>query len=112
MPAPTKSNFSHPNGSSHSSKNMTVDELAVGGHTFRRVTIEPGWRWTKDPGPVVGTETCQDDHLIYMLKGRMTARSNSGEEAEFAAGDLAHIPSGHDGWTVGDEPASWIDIPH
>src|ERR1700683_419867 len=112
MAAPTKSNFAKPDQSSHPTKNMAVDTLALGGHTFHRVTIQPGWRWTKDLGPVVGTDTCQMDHLIYLLSGRVVVRADSGEEVEFAAGDLASIPPGHDGWTVGDEAAVWIDIPH
>lgn len=112
MAAPTKSNFSKPDESAHPTKNMTVDTLTLGAQTFRRVTIQPGWRWTKDLAPVVGTETCQMDHRLYMLSGRMTARADSGEEVEFAAGDLASIPPGHDGWTVGNEPAVWIEIPH
>lgn len=112
MAAPTKANFAKPDGSSHPTENMMVDELAVGGHAFRRVTIQPGWRWTKDLAPLVGTATCQMEHLLYMLSGRMTARADSGEEVEYAAGDLASIPPGHDGWTVGDEPAVWIEIPH
>ena len=112
MAAPTKSNFDQPDQTSHPTDNMTVDTVELGGHTLRRVTVQPGWRWTKDLGPVVGTEICQEDHLLYMLNGRMAARSDSGEEVEYSAGDLAHIPPGHDGWTVGDEPAAWVDIPH
>lgn len=112
MAAPTKANFTKPAQAVHPTENMTVDTFELGGHTLRRVTVEPGWRWTKDLAPVVGTETCQEKHLLYVLSGRMVARSNDGEEAEYAAGDLAHIPPGHDGWTVGDEPAVWIDLPH
>jgi len=112
MPTPTKSNFSHPNESAHPTANMAVDTVELGGRTFRRVTIQPGWRWTTDLALVVGTKTCRMEHLLYMLSGRMAVRADSGEEVEFAAGDLAHIPPGHDGWTVGDEPASWVEIPH
>ncbi len=112
MAAPTKSNFAKPDQTMHPTENMTVDTVELGGHTFYRVTIQPGWRWTKDLAPVVGTKTCQMDHLLYILSGRVAARADSGEEVEFAGGDLASIPPGHDGWTVGDEPAVWIEIPH
>src|ERR1700683_365027 len=112
MAAPTKSNFYKPDGSMHPTKNMTVDTLALGGHTFYRITIQPGWRWTKDLGPVVGTDTCRMEHLLYVLSGHMTVRADRGEEGEYPAGALAWTPPGHDGWTVGDEPAVWIEIPH
>jgi hypothetical protein len=29
---------------------------------------------------------------------------------EFRQGDLVFIPPGHDGWTVGDEPAVFLQI--
>jgi quercetin dioxygenase-like cupin family protein len=112
MAAPTKSSFSKPDQTAHPTKNMTVDIVTLGDRKFHRVTIQPGWRWTKDLGPVVGAETCQTEHLLYMLSGRMTVHSDSGEEVDYTTGDLASIPPGHDGWTVGDEPAVWIEIPH
>jgi hypothetical protein len=37
---------------------------------------------------------------------------DDGQELDFAAGDIAHIPPGHDGWGVGDEPTVWLEIPH
>jgi hypothetical protein len=35
---------------------------------------------------------------------------NDGTETIFHAGDFGVIPSGHDGWVVGDEPAVIIDF--
>jgi uncharacterized cupin superfamily protein len=49
-------------------------------------------------------------HVGYMLSGRLTARMNDGTEMEFGAGDLVYIPPGHDGWTIGDEPAVMLQI--
>jgi uncharacterized RmlC-like cupin family protein len=112
MAAPIKANFSKPDQTAQPTKNMTVEIVTIGKYKFHRVTIQPGWRWTKDLGPIIGAEICQEEHLLYMLSGRMAARSESGEEVEYAAGDLANIPPGHDGWTVGEEPATWIEIPH
>jgi len=37
---------------------------------------------------------------------------NDGQEVEFVPGDIAVIPPGHDGWTVGSKPAVWLEIPH
>ena len=111
MAAPTKANFAKPDQTMRPTENMTVEVVALGGHKFHRVTVQPGWRWTKDLGPVIGADTCHDEHLLYVLSGRVVVHADSGEEVEFAGGDLASIPPGHDGWTVGDEPAVWIQIP-
>jgi hypothetical protein len=37
---------------------------------------------------------------------------DNGKEEEFGAGDMGAIPPGHDGWTVGDKPAVWLEISH
>jgi quercetin dioxygenase-like cupin family protein len=44
-----------------------------------------------------------------MVSGRMRV-THEGTEEEFGPGDLGHIPPGHDGWVVGDEPAVYLDI--
>jgi hypothetical protein len=33
-----------------------------------------------------------------------------GEEFDLKTGDVATLPSGHDGWVVGQEPAVMIDF--
>src|SRR3712207_9301798 len=38
------------------------------------------------------------------------SRMDDGEEFEFGAGEAFYIPPGHDGWTVGSEPAVILDI--
>lgn len=87
--------------------------IKVGGKQLFRMTAQPGWKWTLDLGPIVGTETCQMDHLLYVISGRMMVKlDSSGEELELGPGDTAHIPPGHDGWGLGDEPTVWIEIPH
>jgi len=35
---------------------------------------------------------------------------DDGQELEFGAGEAFYIPPGHDGWTVGSEPAVVLDI--
>ena len=37
-------------------------------------------------------------------------RMDDGEELEFGTGDAIHIPPGHDGWVVGDEPYVGVDV--
>jgi hypothetical protein len=35
---------------------------------------------------------------------------DDGSEQVFGPGDVSHVPPGHDGWLVGNEPAVIIDI--
>ncbi|MEI2702218.1 MAG: cupin domain-containing protein [Baekduia sp.] len=60
--------------------------------------------------PLAGTDTCQVEHIGYVLEGRMTVRMDSGAEHEFRAGEAFHMPPGHDAWTVGDEPCKLLDF--
>lgn len=92
--------------------NVKVDVVTVGGLQFQRITAEPGWKWSKHLKPVVKTESCEKHHVIYMISGRLSARMNDGKEEEFGPGEIAVVSPGHDGWTVGNEPAVWLEIPH
>ena len=82
-----------------------VGPLVVGrGH------LEPGWRWSVDIRPIVGTSSCMLHHVHVLLAGRLGARLDDGEEATFEAGDVFDIPPGHDAWVIGDEPVELLDI--
>jgi len=91
---------------------MRMEGVTMRGLPIRRITVEPGWQWSKHVKPILKTENCQQDHLLVMISGRVRVRMNDGKEEEFGPGDVGSIPPGHDGWTVGDKPAVWIEIPH
>ncbi|HET8785622.1 MAG TPA: adenylate/guanylate cyclase domain-containing protein [Candidatus Limnocylindrales bacterium] len=83
----------------------------VGGLAIGRAILEPGWRWSEDVKPIVGTEWCEVHHLQLVISGRLAVRLADSDEAdEFVAGDLIDIPPGHDAWVVGDEPTDLIDL--
>ena len=82
-----------------------IGPLVVG-----RAQLEPGWRWSVDLRPVVGTASCMVHHLQVLLSGRLGVRMDDGEEAEFGPLDTFEIPPGHDTWVVGDEPVDLLDI--
>lgn len=107
----SKKNFQNPDESATPAETVTVETIKFGDVMVQKVTAKPGWVWTKDLAPIMKTETCQRHHLIYMLSGRLASRMIDGAELEFAAGDIGDIPPGHDGWTVGDEPAVWLEMP-
>lgn len=80
------------------------------GMTLGRATFRPGWRWSTDVKPVVGTESCQVPHSSYVVSGRLRVRMDDGTEAEFGPGDAHVVSAGHDAWVVGDEPCVTIDF--
>lgn len=91
---------------------MKVEQVIIGSHKFTRNTAAPGWRWSVDVKPVAKTDSCQVNHLFYLISGKLMVRANDGSEMEFNPGDMGYILPGHEGWTAGDEPAVWIEIPH
>jgi class 3 adenylate cyclase len=83
-----------------------IGTLAIG-----RAILEPGWRWSVDLKPAVGTEWCEAHHLHVLLAGRFAVQmAGSDEVEEFGPGDVVDIPPGHDTWVVGDEPAHVLDV--
>jgi mannose-6-phosphate isomerase-like protein (cupin superfamily) len=88
------------------------ESVTVAGVTILRMTAEPGWRWSKNLRPVGGTQSCQVHHIICVVSGRLKVRMDDGKEEEFGPGDIGSVPPGHDGWTIGDKRAVWLEIPH
>jgi quercetin dioxygenase-like cupin family protein len=73
-------------------------------------TFEPGWRWSEHVKPLSGTDTCQVEHIGYVLQGRMGLHFDDGTDLEVAAGDFFVMPPGHDAWTIGDEACKVLDF--
>jgi len=85
--------------------NARIDAVNVGGQRIIQLTLQPGWKWSNDIKPAVGTESCQATHLGVIIAGTVKAIHNDGTEATYTAGDAYSIQPGHDGMVVGDEPA-------
>ena len=81
----------------------TVELVNLEGVTVGRYTFEPGWRWSECIKPVAKTDSCQVDHVGYVVQGRLHVRHDDGTEAEAGPGDVYHIHPGHDAWVEGDE---------
>jgi class 3 adenylate cyclase len=84
---------------------VTLDEMAVG-----RFLFQPGWRWSKDVGPIAGTTSCQHRHVGYTISGSLEVRMNDGTVLVIGPGDAYEIPPGHDAWVVGDEPWDSVEF--
>ncbi len=87
-----------------------VDLVSLGGVTFGRATLRPGWKWSTCVKPLVHTKSCQAPHLQYQVSGRLHVVMDDGTKREFGPGDVALIPPGHDAWVVGKDSVVVIDI--
>ena len=76
----------------------------VGAVTLGRATYQPGWRWSEHVGKELGQKECMVEHVGIVLAGCATAAMSDGTVKELRAGDVFHIPPGHDSWVVGNEP--------
>lgn len=88
----------------------SVQVVTLGGVTFGRATLLPGWKWSTCVKPLVNTASCQAPHLQYHVSGRLHVKMDDGSEGEFGPGDVSLLPPGHDAWVVGNEPVVVLDI--
>ena len=84
--------------------------VQIGEQTIGRASIQPGWRWSVDLQPLVGTPSCTFHHLGVVLGGRFHVRMDDGRELEIGPDDVFDIPPGHDAWVVGDEPFETVEV--
>ena len=87
-----------------------VDLLKVGGATVGRASFEPGWRWSTSVQPIAKTKSCEAPHFQYHVSGVLMVLMDDGTELECKPGDVSLLPSGHDAWVVGNEPAVIVDF--
>lgn len=86
-----------------------VELITIGGGVVGRLTLEPGWRWSKHVKPLVGTQWCEAPHFQYHISGRLHVLMKDGAEFELGPGNVSVLPTGHDAWVVGNEPVVLID---
>ncbi|MDQ3689134.1 MAG: hypothetical protein M3406_03695 [Chloroflexota bacterium] len=84
--------------------------VQIGEQTIGRSTVQPGWRWSVDVKPTVGTPWCTFRHVGVVLSGRFHVLMEDGRELEAQPDDVFDIPPGHDAWVAGDEPFESIEI--
>lgn len=87
-----------------------LEVVNLPGATIARATFQPGWKWSSDVAPLVGTTSCQVDHTSYIVSGRFQVRMDDGRELVLGPGDAHVVAAGHDAWVVGDEPVVAIDF--
>ena len=84
---------------------IVLDEIAIG-----RFALQPGWRWSQDVKPVVGTRSCLNRHVGYVIAGSIQVIMDDDTELVIGAGDGYEIPPGHEVLVIGDVPFESIEF--
>jgi hypothetical protein len=87
-----------------------LDLIKVGGAVIGRAVFEPGWRWMTSLQPLAHTKSCEAPHFQYHVSGVLRIKMDDGTEFDCKPGDVSLLPSGHDAWVVGNEPAVVVDF--
>ncbi|MDD4890613.1 MAG: cupin domain-containing protein [Phycisphaerae bacterium] len=87
-----------------------LQQVRLGGVVVSRITLEPGWRWSRDVKPMGKTDSCQARHVQYIVTGRLMIAMDDGTKMELSGGDAAVIPPGHDAWVLGPDEVTIIDF--
>ncbi len=69
---------------------------------------QAGWRWSLHAGVQNGKPA--ENHIGYILSGRMKIKAPSGLEQEIGPGDAFELSPGHDAWVVGAETCMALDF--
>jgi mannose-6-phosphate isomerase-like protein (cupin superfamily) len=84
---------------------VTLEDVA-----FAKVTLKPGWRWSRDIKPTMKSELCESHHIQYVISGRLRVLMDDGTEHDLSPGDVCVVAPGHDAWVLGNEPFVAIDF--
>jgi hypothetical protein len=87
-----------------------LELINIGGATVGRAVFEPGWKWSTSVQPLVKTRSCEAPHFQYHVAGVLRILMDDGTEFDCRPGDVSLLPSGHDAWVVGNEPAVVVDF--
>ena len=87
-----------------------VEIVRMGETAASRMRLEPGWRWSECIKPVVGGDSCQVDHIGYVVSGGLHVTHSDGTEGDVKAGQVYRIAPGHDAWVVGGEPTVVVEF--
>jgi hypothetical protein len=88
----------------------TVELVKLAGGEIGRYTFQPGWKWSECIKPVVGTDTCQVEHVGYVVSGTLHVEHEDGPTGDVVAGSVYRIAPGHDAWVTGDQPVVVVEF--
>jgi class 3 adenylate cyclase len=106
--APTPKNLRNPDESIRL-PGVEEDLVFVGEEIVARVVQYPGWRWSNDMRAIAGGRWCESHHVGVTISGRQGVVLRDGTVLAYGPDDVYDIPPGHDGYTIGGEPAVMIE---
>jgi hypothetical protein len=93
-----------------SPSHTTVELVKIGDGEVGRYTFQPGWEWSECIKPVVGTDTCQVEHVGYVVSGSMRIEHEDGTTLDITPGSVYRIAPGHNAHVLGSEPAVVVEF--
>ncbi|MGE5594864.1 MAG: cupin domain-containing protein [Hyphomicrobiales bacterium] len=109
MPGIESRDFSSPDETRNPPK-TSIELVKLAGGQIGRYTFQPGWKWSECIKPVANTDSCQVEHIGYMLSGALHIVHDDGSSQEIVAGEVYRIAPGHDGWNSGADPAVVVEF--
>ena len=82
----------------------------AGDARVKRMIYPPGFRWSKDMKPAVGTDLCMHAHVGFLARGEIHIEYADGCIVEHRAPQIVAIEPGHDGWVAGKQPVILIEF--
>jgi len=89
---------------------VRLEVARAGTARVKRMIYPPGFRWSRDMKPVVGTDLCMHAHVGFLARGEIHIEYADGCIVEHRAPQIVAIDPGHDGWVVGKEPVVLIEF--
>ena len=93
----------------HSMPRMHVEMVGLDDTTVGHCRFEPGWRWSTDIAPMLGTTSCPYRHIGYTLAGSLHVVMDDGQTLDIPPRTAFEIPPGHDKWVVGEDAWECIE---
>jgi hypothetical protein len=83
---------------------------SAGQGRVKRMIYPPGFKWSTDIRPHVGTDYCMHAHVGFLVAGRIDVTYADGCVEVYEAPQIVAVAPGHDGHVVGNEPAVLIEF--
>jgi hypothetical protein len=89
---------------------VQVEVVRAGAARVKRMIYPPGFKWSVDMKPAIGSNLCMHAHVGYLVHGEIHIEYADGCIVECKAPQVVAIDPGHDGWVVGKEPVVLIEF--
>lgn len=89
---------------------VQMDIARTGCARIKRAIYPPGFQWSKNMKPIIGTDLCMHAHVGFLAYGRIRIEFPDGCKKDLVAPEIFAIEPGHDGKVLGTEPAVLIEF--